>query len=320
MLPDRYQRFLTDISALVPQGRLFTDPLRTLAYGTDASFYRLIPKIVVRADTEAEVAAILKAADHARHPGHLPRRGDKPFGPGGVRLGAHRGRRQLEPLRDHRQRRRHPAAARCHRRARQPLSRPLRPQDRPRPGLHQLGHDRRHRRQQRQRHVLRHRPEQLPHGHRHAHPLSGRHPARHRRPRQPRRIPLRPQGPARRGRCPRQRGACQHGPGGAHSPQIQDQEHHRVQPQRPGGLRGPLRHPAAPDDRLRGHAGVHLRDHLSDRGRTPLQGERPHDLPPDRERRRPPRPFCATSRWPRSNSWTAPPCGRSRTRPGCRTT
>jgi D-lactate dehydrogenase len=63
MLPDRYQRFLTDISDLVPQGRLFTDPLRTLAYGTDASFYRLIPKIVVRADDEAEVAAILKIAD-----------------------------------------------------------------------------------------------------------------------------------------------------------------------------------------------------------------------------------------------------------------
>jgi D-lactate dehydrogenase len=63
MLPDRYQRFLTDISALVPQDRLFTDPLRTLAYGTDASFYRLIPKVVVRADTEAEVAGLLMAAD-----------------------------------------------------------------------------------------------------------------------------------------------------------------------------------------------------------------------------------------------------------------
>ena len=63
MLPDRYQRFLTDISGRVPPGRLFMDPLRTLAYGTDASFYRLIPKIVVRADTEAEVAAVLEAAD-----------------------------------------------------------------------------------------------------------------------------------------------------------------------------------------------------------------------------------------------------------------
>ena len=63
MLPDRYQRFLAEISARVPKGRIFTDPLRTLAYGTDASFYRLIPKIVVRAADEAEVALILQAAD-----------------------------------------------------------------------------------------------------------------------------------------------------------------------------------------------------------------------------------------------------------------
>src|SRR5512134_685402 len=63
MLPERYQRFLADISNLIPERRLFTDPLRTLAYGTDASFYRLIPKVVVRADTEDEVASILKAAD-----------------------------------------------------------------------------------------------------------------------------------------------------------------------------------------------------------------------------------------------------------------
>jgi D-lactate dehydrogenase len=39
---------------------LATDPLRTLAYGTDASFYRLIPKLVVRANTEAEVSRILR--------------------------------------------------------------------------------------------------------------------------------------------------------------------------------------------------------------------------------------------------------------------
>ena len=63
MLPDRYRRFLMEISALVPKGRIYTDPLRTLAYGTDASFYRLIPKIVVRADTEAEIAGLLRAAD-----------------------------------------------------------------------------------------------------------------------------------------------------------------------------------------------------------------------------------------------------------------
>jgi D-lactate dehydrogenase len=63
MLPDRYQRFLSEISGRIPPDRLFVDPLRTLAYGTDASFYRLVPKIVVRADTEEEVAIVLKVAD-----------------------------------------------------------------------------------------------------------------------------------------------------------------------------------------------------------------------------------------------------------------
>ena len=38
-------------------GGLSRDPLRTLAYGTDASFYRLIPKIVINVENEAEVQA-----------------------------------------------------------------------------------------------------------------------------------------------------------------------------------------------------------------------------------------------------------------------
>jgi L-lactate dehydrogenase complex protein LldG len=36
---------------IMPAERLIDDPLRTLAYGTDASFYRLIPKLVVRPPT-----------------------------------------------------------------------------------------------------------------------------------------------------------------------------------------------------------------------------------------------------------------------------
>ena len=34
------------------------DPLRTLAYGTDASFYRLIPKLVVQVEREDEVPSL----------------------------------------------------------------------------------------------------------------------------------------------------------------------------------------------------------------------------------------------------------------------
>ncbi|MFN2355949.1 MAG: FAD-binding oxidoreductase, partial [Desulfopila sp.] len=35
---------------------------KTLAYGTDASFYRLVPKIVIQSDSEAEIREILAAA------------------------------------------------------------------------------------------------------------------------------------------------------------------------------------------------------------------------------------------------------------------
>jgi D-lactate dehydrogenase len=63
MLPDKYNKFYEDLQSTIPESRLITDPLRTLAYGTDASFYRLIPKIVVKANTETEVAQIVKIAD-----------------------------------------------------------------------------------------------------------------------------------------------------------------------------------------------------------------------------------------------------------------
>jgi len=48
-----------DLSAQVPAERLIRDPLRLLAYGTDASFYRLVPKVVAKVESEAEVLATL---------------------------------------------------------------------------------------------------------------------------------------------------------------------------------------------------------------------------------------------------------------------
>ena len=52
MLPTKYNKFYEDLQPAIPESRLITDPLRTLAYGTDASFYRLIPQIVIKADTK----------------------------------------------------------------------------------------------------------------------------------------------------------------------------------------------------------------------------------------------------------------------------
>lgn len=49
------------LQAHIPGQRLIHDPLRLLAYGTDASFYRLIPRLVVLPESEQELQAVLAA-------------------------------------------------------------------------------------------------------------------------------------------------------------------------------------------------------------------------------------------------------------------
>ncbi|GEJ57911.1 FAD-binding and (Fe-S)-binding domain-containing protein [Anaeromyxobacter diazotrophicus] len=61
-LPPAYRRFWEAARAVVPPAALACDPVRTLAWGTDASFYRLVPKIVVKVRREDEVVALLAAA------------------------------------------------------------------------------------------------------------------------------------------------------------------------------------------------------------------------------------------------------------------
>jgi len=56
-----FQELLEDLRRFLPSERLINDPLRLLAYGTDASFYRLIPKLVVKLETENEVIHLLEA-------------------------------------------------------------------------------------------------------------------------------------------------------------------------------------------------------------------------------------------------------------------
>ena len=54
-----YADFLTDVRQFLPSDRIYTDELRRLGWGTDASFYREIPEIVIRSDGEQEVAQIV---------------------------------------------------------------------------------------------------------------------------------------------------------------------------------------------------------------------------------------------------------------------
>ena len=63
-----YQEFLSDIKAFIPSERIYTDELRTLGWGTDASFYRQIPKVVIRSDGEEEVSRIVKTCQKHRLP------------------------------------------------------------------------------------------------------------------------------------------------------------------------------------------------------------------------------------------------------------
>lgn len=58
----RFTSFAKDVAQLIPAARVFTDPVRTFAYGTDASFYRLNPKMVIKVHNEAEIAKLLPIA------------------------------------------------------------------------------------------------------------------------------------------------------------------------------------------------------------------------------------------------------------------
>ena len=62
MLAPNYQKFKDILLVSMDPKRILDNPLQTLAYGTDASFYRLIPKIVILAHNEAEVIEIIKQA------------------------------------------------------------------------------------------------------------------------------------------------------------------------------------------------------------------------------------------------------------------
>ena len=60
MLTENYKVLYERLTATIDQKRIFHDPLHTLAFGTDASLYRLIPKMVIRAKDEKEVSTILQ--------------------------------------------------------------------------------------------------------------------------------------------------------------------------------------------------------------------------------------------------------------------
>ena len=68
MLTGIYKILFQQLTAVIDSKRIFHDPLHTLAFGTDASFYRLIPKMVIKAKDEQEVSLILKKSSQLSIP------------------------------------------------------------------------------------------------------------------------------------------------------------------------------------------------------------------------------------------------------------
>ena len=66
--PQAYADFLGEIRQFLPADRIYTDELRTLGWGTDASFYREIPKVVIRSADEDELACIIKICSKYKLP------------------------------------------------------------------------------------------------------------------------------------------------------------------------------------------------------------------------------------------------------------
>ena len=56
-----YAELYREAAAFIPAQRLITDPLRLLTWGTDASFYRLVPAIAAVVESEEEVIRLLAA-------------------------------------------------------------------------------------------------------------------------------------------------------------------------------------------------------------------------------------------------------------------
>ncbi len=64
----KYKEFIKRIGEFIPRDRVYTDELRRLTWGTDAGFYRNVPKVVVRSTSEQEVSRLLAIANELELP------------------------------------------------------------------------------------------------------------------------------------------------------------------------------------------------------------------------------------------------------------
>lgn len=68
MVSGKYLTLYNQLIRVISAGSIWHDPLHTLAYGTDASLYRLIPQLVVKAGNENELSHILRCCSELNVP------------------------------------------------------------------------------------------------------------------------------------------------------------------------------------------------------------------------------------------------------------
>ncbi len=68
MLIGNYKILIKQLSRIIPEERLLHDDLNTLAFGADASFYRLIPKVVVKVHNEDEARFVIMTCNNLKIP------------------------------------------------------------------------------------------------------------------------------------------------------------------------------------------------------------------------------------------------------------
>ncbi|MGB5849878.1 MAG: FAD-binding and (Fe-S)-binding domain-containing protein, partial [Ignavibacteriaceae bacterium] len=61
MLTAAYKKLLNEFLINIPEEQILTDEFQTYALGTDAGFYRLVPKIVVKVESEEEVTHVISS-------------------------------------------------------------------------------------------------------------------------------------------------------------------------------------------------------------------------------------------------------------------
>lgn len=68
MITGTYKELYNELIREIPSERLLHDDLNTLAFGADASFYRLIPKLIVKVRSEKELQLVVKRASERSIP------------------------------------------------------------------------------------------------------------------------------------------------------------------------------------------------------------------------------------------------------------